>query len=285
MFQSPSPVRPSPAAARRPISPDPVRELIALLEAGYDPAAVRGLIHESQGLQALLDCHRPMGLGDDGDAWREADESVHNFLKLREALVGKPLKPQIAALRWAGCQESLGQLHRRSEQRRDQADASYLSNLKKELHQRRCRSAICRHRTEVGFLAAARRTICEPDLFTHQDHPRLIVADEVERARYERLLRQPEIPSESSGDLIQDAWEIAELDHREMTDYLSRLERRDAYMLEAPSADAKPVLLASEIETGQTFREVFLSCGCWSLSSEELLPAVRAASVGLHLVR
>jgi hypothetical protein len=43
-------------------------------------------------------------------------------------------------------------------------------------------------------------------------------------------------------------------------------------------------VLASEIQPGASWREVFLAPGCRGLQADQLLPALKAARVGVHLV-
>lgn len=119
------------------------------------------------------------------------------------------------------------------------------------------RSAIRVHPTEADLIAAAQARLANPETWLVPDAVAVACINEAERQRIATLLR-PTI-SEAQGLAV-------------------RLYGAD------PVRFTKLILLASEIRPGDTYTEVFLSPGCRGLSAQELLPALRAARVGVHVL-
>ncbi|WP_457767995.1 hypothetical protein [Cyanobium sp. ULC084] len=137
-------------------------------------------------------------------------------------------------------------------------------------------SAICTHISMADLLAAAGVAICQPGWFHDPSRAVLIAANQEEADQLLGLLRLPDCHGDSG-------------DGRSVPEDPLAAAQWVAEELMPPHSGwrfsgAQPVLLASEIGATDSWREVFLSPGCWELSSQGLLPAVRAARVGLHVI-
>jgi hypothetical protein len=97
---------------------------------------------------------------------------------------------------------------------------------------------------------------------------RVICATAAEAKRIEALLRvypepgRGDDPLDAAYGLVENIYEPGSVIHR-----------------------SSPVLLARNVADGDRFEEVFISVGCWDLSPDQLVPAVRATRAGMHLVR
>lgn len=131
------------------------------------------------------------------------------------------------------------------------------------------RTAVCVHKDLQGLICAAQVAICMPAWFQDPTQAVVICADENEVREIETLLRT-DYDQQRGEDLLEAAKDLAE-------------------GLMAPSPEWRysgpgPVVLVSEIPPGAGWREVFLSPRCRGLNADQLLPAVRAARVGVHVV-
>ncbi|MEA5391149.1 hypothetical protein VB738_07720 [Cyanobium gracile UHCC 0139] len=130
-------------------------------------------------------------------------------------------------------------------------------------------SAISRHNSLAGLVNAAQSVICQPGWFLDPSQAVLVAADQAELDELMALLRQPMAGQGSDEDPLAAAQWVAE-----------------NLMALYPGwkfGGALPVRLASEIGPEDSWREVFLSPRCLKLLALEVLPAVRAAKVGLHI--
>lgn len=121
-----------------------------------------------------------------------------------------------------------------------------------------------------GWIWSAQGAICTPDWFLDPTQAVVICADEIEVTKVEAMLSHDYEDPERNEDQLSSARWVAE-------------------SLMAPSPEwrysgAGPVVLASEILPGASWREVFLSPGCRGLTADQLLPAVVAAKIGVHVV-
>lgn len=128
-------------------------------------------------------------------------------------------------------------------------------------------TAIRAHPAREAWIEAAQRTICTPAWVEQPWLARVICASHEEAREIESLLRQDPEPGRSE-DQLEAAYWIAE-----------NLHQPGAVLPRVP-----PVALADEVPEGAQLQEVFLSPGCRSLTAEQLLPVVRAARMGLHVV-
>lgn len=128
------------------------------------------------------------------------------------------------------------------------------------------RSAVRVHKTEANWIAAAQRVACTHEWVMDPWRARVICATTAEARRIEALLRVD--PSGRGKDPLVDAFWLVE----------------NIYDPGSVAECLVPTLLARDVRRGDRFGEVFLSAGCWDLLPEHLLPAVRATSVGLHLL-
>lgn len=131
-------------------------------------------------------------------------------------------------------------------------------------------SAVCVHRHLQDLICAAQGVICTPDCFLDPIQAVVICADGIEATNIKAMLRHDYEDPERNEDQLSSARWVAE-------------------SLMAPSPEwrysgAGPVVLASEILPGASWREVFLSPGCRGLTADQLLPAVVAAKIGVHVV-
>jgi hypothetical protein len=130
-------------------------------------------------------------------------------------------------------------------------------------------TAIRVHRELTGLISAAQGIICTPDWFHDPSKAVFVCADKSEAAEVDALLRR-DYDHERGEDLLESARDLAE-----------------GLMAPSPTwrySGPPPVVLASEIQPGASWREVFLAPGCRGLQADQLLPAVGAARVGVHLV-
>ncbi|WP_216913889.1 MULTISPECIES: hypothetical protein [unclassified Synechococcus] len=130
-------------------------------------------------------------------------------------------------------------------------------------------SAICRHSSLAGLINAAQNVICQPGWFLDPSQVVLVAADQAELDALMALLRQPMAGQGSDEDPLAAAQWVAE---NLMAPY-------PGWKISGPL----PVRLASEIGPEDSWREVFLSPRCLELPALEVLPAVRAARVGLQI--
>lgn len=134
------------------------------------------------------------------------------------------------------------------------------------------RSAIRVHNKKAGWAAAAQRRLADPETWLAPDAVAVVGANAAECHRIEALLRQPMGDGTGDGEPVP-------------CDPLAEAQATAVRLYGAdPAKLPKLILLASEIREGDSYAEVFLSSGCRGLSAEELLPAVRAARVGVHVV-
>lgn len=131
------------------------------------------------------------------------------------------------------------------------------------------RTAIRVHQDLAGLISAAQEAICTFGWFHDPASALFVCADQAEAAEIEPLLRS-DYDQERGEDLLETAKALAE-------------------GLMAPSPEWRysgpgPVVLASKIPPGASWREVFLSPGCRGLTADQLLPAVVAAKNGVHVV-
>lgn len=131
------------------------------------------------------------------------------------------------------------------------------------------RSAIRVHRDLSGLISAAQEVICTFGWFHDPTAAVLVCVDQNEAVEIEALLRANN-EQDRGQDLLLTAKELAE----------GLLAPSPEWRYLGPS----PVLLASEIHAGARWREVFLSPGCRNLQSDQVLAAVGAAGVGVHVV-
>lgn len=130
------------------------------------------------------------------------------------------------------------------------------------------RSAIRVHRDKAAEIEAAQRVICTPAWVEQPWLARFICATPEEARDVEALLRQDHEPDRGEDQLEAAYWVVENL-HRGG----------------AALPRVCPVALFSEVPEGAELGEVFLSPGCRLLSARELLPVVRAARTGLHLMK
>lgn len=131
-------------------------------------------------------------------------------------------------------------------------------------------SAVCLHRHLQDLICAAQGAICTPDWFLDPTQAVVICADGIEARKVEAMLSHDYEDPERNEDQLSSARWVAE-------------------SLMAPSPEWRysgtgPVVLASEIPPGAVWDEVFLSPGCRGFTADQLLPAVGAAQVGVHVV-
>jgi len=131
------------------------------------------------------------------------------------------------------------------------------------------RSAIRVHRDLSGLISAAQEVICTFGWFHDPTAAVLVCVDQNEAVEIEALLRADN-EQDRGQDLLLTAKELAE----------GLLAPSPEWRYLGPS----PVLLASEIHAGARWREVFLSPGFRNLQSDQVLAAVGAAGVGVHVV-
>ena len=131
------------------------------------------------------------------------------------------------------------------------------------------RTAIRVHRELAGLISQAQEIICTPDWFHEPSTAVFACADQTEATVIEALLRR-DYDSERGEDLLQSARDLAE----------GLMAPRPGWRYPGPA----PVVLASQIQPTDSWREVFLAPGCRGLQADQLLPAVKAARVGVHLV-
>jgi hypothetical protein len=130
------------------------------------------------------------------------------------------------------------------------------------------RSAIRVHPTMQDWIKAAQRRICSVDWAMDPSLARVVCATREEAARIEALLNQDPEPGRGE-DLLGSARSLVE----------------NLYQPGVKAPRVSPVLVAEEVPADAQLQEMFLSPGCRGLTGQELLPAVRAARLGLHLVR
>lgn len=130
------------------------------------------------------------------------------------------------------------------------------------------RGAIRVHSTLAGLVASAQAVICSYGWFLDPTVAVFICPDQAEAKQIETLLRRDE-DRDRDQDLMAAARWVAE--------------QWPLYPGWRYSGSS-PILLADEIPSGACWREVFLSPGCRGLKAEQLLPAVRAAGVGVHVM-
>ena len=229
------------------LHPDPIRPLVALLETGL--SAEQSLPVEGAGVQLLLHATELLRDEDDeAEACRLAKLAKCRHLPSRldgQTAKPKPTKAQLLA------QEVL---------RRQLAG-----------HPVAPRSAIRVHPALDGLIHAAQDITCQPDWFLDSSLAVVVASDKSEADEMLARLHQPSAHQGNQDDpFISAQWEAEEL----MPPFAG-------WKFDGPL----PVRLASEIKPEESWREVFLAPRCRELPTHELLPAVRAARVGLHLVR
>lgn len=230
------------------LSLDPIRVVETLLENGLGPE--QAFPRQSEGLQSLLSCTKLWReRGDEKEAARQPELASYRRVPSRF----KP-KPTEAA--------TLAQ----------EAFRRQIKNLPNAP-----RSAIRRHGHLAGLVTAAQHSICQPGWFF--DPCQVVIgADEADVEEMMRLLRMPmQDKDRIPEDLPEDPFESA----RWIAEELMAPRQPIPWRFNGPL----PVRLAYSIGPDDSFREVHLSPRCWLLSGPELLPAVRAARVGLHFVR
>ena len=131
------------------------------------------------------------------------------------------------------------------------------------------RTAIRVHRKLAGLISAAQGIICTPDWFHDPSNAVFVCEDQTEAAEVEALLRTG-VELEEGGDPLKSARDLAE----------GLMAPLPGWRYTGPD----PVVLASQIQPTDSWREVFLAPGCRGLQADQLLPAVKAARVGVHLV-
>jgi hypothetical protein len=131
------------------------------------------------------------------------------------------------------------------------------------------RTAIRVHRELAGLISQAQEIICTPDWFHEPSTAVFACADQTEATVIEALLRQ-DYDSERGEDLLQSARALAE----------GLMAPRPNWHYSGPG----PVVVALRIQPTDSWREVFLAPGCRGLQANQLLPAVKAARVGVHVV-
>lgn len=141
-------------------------------------------------------------------------------------------------------------------------------------------TAIRAHKDCADLIFQAQNVICSFDWFHDPTKAVFVCADQCEASEIEALLRKDNVEGRNE-DLLESAQILAE---GLMAPFI--LEKG----IIAPSPGWRysgpgPVVVASEISPTASWREVFLSPGCRGLQARELLPAVRAAQIGIHLVR
>jgi hypothetical protein len=128
-------------------------------------------------------------------------------------------------------------------------------------------TAIRVHRKLAGLISAAQGIICTFDWFHDPSTAVFVCADQREAAEIEALLRTGD-DLEEGGDPLQSARDLAE--------GLMALRPGRRY--------PGPVVVVSEIQPTDSWSEVFLAPGCRGLQANQLLSAVGAARVGVHLL-
>jgi len=130
-------------------------------------------------------------------------------------------------------------------------------------------SAISVHDKPGGWANAAQGVICQPSRFLDPSLAVVIAADMEDLEAHMARLREPMAGQDSNEDSLAAAQWVAE---NLMAPY-------PGWKFAGPL----PVRLASEIKPGESWREVFLTQRCLELPALEVLPAVRAARVGLQI--
>jgi hypothetical protein len=130
-------------------------------------------------------------------------------------------------------------------------------------------SAISAHDKLTGWRNAAQGAICRPGWFLDPSQAVVVCADQADIEVTMALMRLPAAGQGSDEDPLEAALWVAE-------------------ELMPPCSGWKfngtPVVrLASEIGPGDSWREVFLSTRCLELPAPDVLPALRAARVALHV--
>jgi hypothetical protein len=131
------------------------------------------------------------------------------------------------------------------------------------------RTAIRAHKDLAGLISQAQEVICTFGWFHDPAAAIFVCADQSEATEIEALLRS-DYHLKRGEDLLESAQWVAE-----------------GLMAPCPGwrySGPPPVLLADQIPPGARWREVFLSPGCRGLQADQLLSAVRAALVGVHVV-
>lgn len=131
-------------------------------------------------------------------------------------------------------------------------------------------SAISFHDKPGGGGNAARAAICKPSWFFDPALAVVVAADSEDLDACMAQLREPMAGQDSAEDpLAASQWVAEEL-----------MAPSPGWRYSGPA----PVLLADQVESGDSWREVFLSPGCRGLRADQLLPAVGATEVGLHVL-
>ena len=224
---------------------DPIRPLVALLEAGLSPE--QALPNESAGLQLLLHATE---LRRDKDDEAEASRLT----------------------RLAKCRHLPSRFNRQAS-KPTQAEMLAKEALRHQVagHPYAPRSAIRVHPTLGGLTHAAQNLICQSEWFLDPSLAVVVAADKGEADETLAQLHQPAAHQGNQDDPFDSAQWVAE---EQMPPFAG-------WKFDGPP----PVRLASEIKSDEFWSEVFLAPRCRELLTQELLPAVRAARVGLHLVR
>ena len=130
-------------------------------------------------------------------------------------------------------------------------------------------SAISAHDKLTGWRNAAQGAICRPGWFLDPSQAVVVCADQADIEGTMALQRLPAAGQGSNEDPLEAAQWVAE----ELMPPFSGWKFNGAPV----------VRLASEIGPGDSWREVFLSARCLELPALDVLPAVRAARVALHI--
>jgi hypothetical protein len=132
-------------------------------------------------------------------------------------------------------------------------------------------SAISFHDKPGGGGNAARAAICKPSWFFDPSSAVVVAADSEDLDACMAQLRKPIAGQDSNEDPLASAQWVAE----------ELMAPFPGWRYSGPA----PVLLADQVRTGDSWREVFLSPGCRGLRADQLLPVVGAAQVGLHIAK
>jgi hypothetical protein len=136
-------------------------------------------------------------------------------------------------------------------------------------HEAAPRTAIRAHRGLTGLISEAQVVVCTPEWFLNPSTAAIVCATPDEAAALNLLLRR-DYNRGRDEDLFASAQWVAE----------NLMPPFPGWRYDGPG----PVLLAEHVPPDAQWQELFLSPGCQMLPADQLLPAVRAARVGLHLV-
>jgi hypothetical protein len=132
-------------------------------------------------------------------------------------------------------------------------------------------SAICVHPTLSGWANAAQHVICRSSWFLDPSVAAVIAADPEDLEAHTALLRQPMVGEENNDDPLAASQWVAE----------QLMPLRPDWKFEG----LPPVRLVSDIKPGESWREVWMTPRCLTLPAIDVLMAVLATRVGLHIAR